>query len=672
MARGTLHDAPPHFSGLLMANISSFSRLACRGPTSIRQRFSRLPTSRYGYGAPFLRFKINMSKLTLFIFPMLLMGLATPLLGNDIEFEARTRKVAQSCVDATVGLLVNMKAGEVSCGSGVVVSPDGLLLTAGHVLGFPGSKVLIRYADGRICHGLGLGVCKETDTAMIRITDPTPKGGWTHAELAPDQSAAKNDWMLATGNPGGIVIDRPPPLRLGRVIEHNDIKILTDCSVIFGDSGGPLFDLQGRVVGIHSTIKFGDHENADVPIKIFRAQWADLLAGKNIQSKSGVLAGEKVLSMESNSNLMAETVEEAKKSLSPEQKQDMIQMLKAKLGEQLKGFSDAMLKTILERVIAGDTTDNSKVLRPTAEDLQPQAKKLDINNPAEVKARVRHDLWQAYPKARLTEALVDRLAQSGRYDPKRDDLAIPVGLNELIQMGVSLGNASDTPAQPSISPKSRKQAEDVVRMFDPMLDRVRECSAIIFCDDTPSQIGTWIDSSGLMVTKASELHGKITIARRTGEQVEATIVGTDEMTDIALLKVPNTNGIQPIHFTTSPALLGEWLITPIAGVPLIGVVSVPERHIPKNFSLYLGEENTNSIAKTDLLMSGKPSRRLDFPSAIQHDCAIKEDQCGSPLLNSHGEAVGINIAHHDKTCSFALPSWLVLETIKAIKNSAKE
>jgi serine protease Do len=82
---------------------------------------------------------------------------------------------------------------------------------------------------------------------------------------------------LATGHPGGYDPDRPPVLRWGRVLKTDDSAILSDCTLVGGDSGGPLFDLQGRVIGIHSRIGKNLTINVHVPIDPYRESWDRLV-----------------------------------------------------------------------------------------------------------------------------------------------------------------------------------------------------------------------------------------------------------------------------------------------------------------------------------------------------------------------------------------------------------
>lgn len=67
--------------------------------------------------------------------------------------------------------------------------------------------------------------------------------------------------------------DRPSVIRVGRILRIVDSTIVTDCSLIGGDSGGPLFDLQGKLIGIHSRIGVDVDDNMHVPMRVFMDSW---------------------------------------------------------------------------------------------------------------------------------------------------------------------------------------------------------------------------------------------------------------------------------------------------------------------------------------------------------------------------------------------------------------
>ena len=135
---------------------------------------------------------------------------------------------------------------------------EGLVLTAGHVSGEPGKKLTVVLQDGTKLEAKALGRSSAADSGLIQITK---EGKYPYVELAPPASVFKGDWIYAVGHPGGFDQERGLVLRVGRVIHRSTDTIQTDCKLIGGDSGGPLFDMPGRVVGIHSRVSMKNEQN---------------------------------------------------------------------------------------------------------------------------------------------------------------------------------------------------------------------------------------------------------------------------------------------------------------------------------------------------------------------------------------------------------------------------
>lgn len=163
-------------------------------------------------------------------------------------------------------------------GSGVVVSADGLVLSAAHVCGAPNRDARVIFPDGRTARGTTLGTNHELDAGLMRITEAGP---WPHVALGDLGDVKRGDWVLAIGHPGGFDRERSLVVRLGRVIRLEPDAVQSDCTLTAGDSGGPLVDMRGRVIGVHSRISEATTENFHVPIAAYRDSWTRLLRGEN-------------------------------------------------------------------------------------------------------------------------------------------------------------------------------------------------------------------------------------------------------------------------------------------------------------------------------------------------------------------------------------------------------
>src|SRR5262245_14623932 len=160
--------------------------------------------------------------------------------------QAHVQKLTEQLKKCTVGVTVGAAQG-----SGVIVSKDGYVLTAAHVAGAPNSRVEFTLADGKTVKGKSLGLFRTLDAGLRKITDP---GDYPFAEMGSSEELKEGQWCLALGHPGGYQEDRGIVLRVGRVLLNAKDAITTDCTLVGGDSGGPLFDMDGHVIGINSRI----------------------------------------------------------------------------------------------------------------------------------------------------------------------------------------------------------------------------------------------------------------------------------------------------------------------------------------------------------------------------------------------------------------------------------
>ena len=164
-------------------------------------------------------------------------------------------------------------------GSGVVIRPDGLVLTNDHVIEGKRSYT-VRLGDGSSFRAKLLGTDPYGDLAALQLE---LEEGQTvpHLELGDSDALAVGDDTLAVGNPFGLgVLDQAPTFTSGIVSALNHTQgsytecIVTDTEVNPGNSGGPLIDMAGRVVGINGQIstRFGLRSNTGLGFAISAKQ----------------------------------------------------------------------------------------------------------------------------------------------------------------------------------------------------------------------------------------------------------------------------------------------------------------------------------------------------------------------------------------------------------------
>jgi len=155
--------------------------------------------------------------------------------------------------------------------SGVLINSTGLVLTVAHGLHADSGAVEVSLYDGTKLRAQIAAADRENDLALIQLTDnlsdPPDHGlGVSEKPLRLGQS------VLAAGFPGREPSGLPPVFRIGRVLAVNDNAARTGCTLTAGDSGGPLFDVQGRLCGVHRQIGAAVSSNLHVtasPIRSF-------------------------------------------------------------------------------------------------------------------------------------------------------------------------------------------------------------------------------------------------------------------------------------------------------------------------------------------------------------------------------------------------------------------
>jgi serine protease Do len=302
----------------------------------------------------------------------------------------------------------------------------------------------------------------------------------------------------------------------------------------------------------------------------------------------------------------------------------------------------------------------------------------------------------------------------------------------------------------------QKSSPKVLAAFQEVVAKPCQCTVRVKCNGQDTALGAIVAEDGWVLTKYSDLKGKIVCRLHDGRELEARMVGVEEKHDLAMLKI-EASGLTPIRWAESKlAPVGNWVASPgTDGKPAaIGVISVASRNVagkgaapaPGANSGYLGvaldqdspgvkvvqvlpktgaekagikvgdmvlsvngekvedaedfmatlqrrkpgDKITLKIQRGDQelelraelgtrpnasrgdfqnsLGSKLSNRRSGFPVILQHDSVLDPTDCGGPLVDLEGRAIGLNIARAGRTETYAIPAEVVLPLIPVLRS----
>lgn len=216
--------------------------------------------------------------------------------GGAARFEAKLTDLAEHARERTV-----LVYGLIGLGSGAVVTHSGMVVTNAHVVA--GARyAILQWEGGKTVLARRLGIDYGRDLAVLVPAKPLASAvpAFGLAERRP----AKGSWVLACGFPGGLRTTTQPTVSLGRVIGKNPTKsagsnvmgflnygdaIRSDVPIFSGNSGGPMIDLRGRLVGINGAVDLQRAASMTIPIELVRERIARLKGGVVVLPNGSVL-----------------------------------------------------------------------------------------------------------------------------------------------------------------------------------------------------------------------------------------------------------------------------------------------------------------------------------------------------------------------------------------------
>jgi len=209
----------------------------------------------------------------------LLLGSISAASADPIQLDPKVAAIEQQRIEAVARAIPSAVSifvpGGAGGGSGVVISPDGFALTNFHVTSPAGTYMRCSLSDGNVYDAVLVGVDPVGDLAMIQLLG---RDDFPAAQFGDSRSAEVGDWCMVIGNPFLLAGNLQPTVSYGilsgvgryqypsgTLLEYGDC-LQTDAAVNPGNSGGPLYDAEGRLLGIVGRCSFEKRGRVNVGV----------------------------------------------------------------------------------------------------------------------------------------------------------------------------------------------------------------------------------------------------------------------------------------------------------------------------------------------------------------------------------------------------------------------
>ena len=207
--------------------------------------------------------------------------------------ELSIRQIAKKVKPSVVGIVCKVQSGRSigeSSGSGIVLSEDGYIVTNAHVIS-GGVSISVVTDDGKTFSATTVGSDEDSDIAVLKINAT----GLTPASFATSSTAEVGDTVVAIGSPYGLELQGTVTAGIVSAVDRNIVVdennftlIQTDAAINSGNSGGPLINAYGQVIGINSlklSDSYADGLGFAIPTDVFKPIVDELVAKGYISGK---------------------------------------------------------------------------------------------------------------------------------------------------------------------------------------------------------------------------------------------------------------------------------------------------------------------------------------------------------------------------------------------------
>ncbi len=551
------------------------------------------------------------------------------------QISQTVQKMVPYLKDRTVSIRVAIGS-QFGFGSGAILSSDGLILTCAHVSEISNNLTVIT-SDGKEYPAQTLGKNSVNDYSLLKIDAE----GLPYFELGESSNLQILQWVVTLGHPGGPYPDNQPAVNAGRIRGlHKKLPILigwkfyddaiqTDSPIFAGNSGGPLVDLQGRLIGINGAIMLVNDLAFSVPIDKIKKDLETLKEGENVE---GHLPG------------FFEWI-----GILTELQEDIPQE------DMEKIFKDTPLGKILKLL---GTPEATVVPKPDA-----GVEFLDIEKKIYVSSV--HEQGIAFlaglkPKDRIL-TIANKPVESVGQIKKIFQRA---KLGESIKI-TFLRNKTAHTVWFIFDRKAYSRESLLKRTFEEEGAKLYNSTVQIFSGQNLIAHGVVVSVEGHILTSLHRIKEipalTVQIAGEKKLFYKAELVGSHGIYDLALLKISPTKPLSPIVFAREKVKIGQWVLSggDEKSVIQAGMVSAINRGVPN-------QRRIPTLGLFGLLGKTNKGPIRAYQDVIQHDANIDAEHFGAPLCNEKGELVGINVGHFYRGTVFATPVSFIEEAMPSM------
>jgi serine protease Do len=606
--------------------------------------------------------------------PAVAIDLRAPKDVADVKaLEAKIRKTLDKVLPSVVA---------VSGGSGVVVGKEGYVLSVAHVGEHAGREVGILFPDGRRARGKTLGNDEGVDAGLMKLDG---RGPWPSAEMGKSRDLKPGQWCLAVGYPVTFDRGKPAVVRVGRILRNSPTMVITDCPIMGGDSGGPLFDLEGRVIGIGSRCDNSLTENVSVPVDAFLDHWDWLVKGEDFDSRSPLVARLGVAAATSGDTAkIARVLPGTPAEKAGLKAGDVIVKFAGKVVASRDELSPLLRRQTSDEEVAIEVRRGEKSVTlktalpqraPSSWDRGGRTRRARENekNDVGVKAAFRT------AAARAAEATV-RISSAGK----------PAALGTVVDSdGLIVSKASLLGGELKCRlPDGRELPAKLLgadEEYDLALLKVEadKLNPVVWRSGTPPAGSLLIAAGpdgqtlavGAVSTEPRKIGGVARPARQRG-WLGIELGGGDA--GLGIRGVTAGSAAEK-----AGAKRGDRIKT-IDGAAMKSMDQIVEtigRRKPADVVKLVVVRDDKDVALSATLAKSPPEmspldhwgggpfseRRGRFPLAIPHDTIVGPGDCGGPLLDADGNAVGVNVARALRVTNYAIPAASVQRIVTTLK-----